>query len=256
MVKSPVEGSTVALIRLQQPVVYSDFVRPVCLPDDDFAKNSIITDYPTNSALSSANLIDRPHAEKFYGKKVKKTTFTEDRQFFQLSDNEKDDEDEENQEIYHEVMASELVDEHMNSLKPEAQFQPRSISYYEEQNTKADDFKLQWKQCNTLGWSRQKEHLQRVQLNMIDMKACENISITTVNSLCAEAAYHKQDCNEEEFAGSPMMCLLSDEKRWALVGVSSWRIACTHSGTERPRMYDRIESNVSWIRNIINSVIT
>lgn len=53
-----------------------------------------------------------------------------------------------------------------------------------------------------------------------------------------------------------MMCLLSDEKRWALVGVSSWRIACTHSGTERPRMYDRIESNVAWIRDIINAIIT
>lgn len=88
------------------------------------------------------------------------------------------------------------------------------------------------------------------------MKACENISITTVNSLCAESVYHKQDCNEEEFAGSPMMCLLSDERRWALFGISSWRLGCTQAGTERPRMYDRIESNVSWIRDIINSVIT
>lgn len=254
MVKSPVEGSTAALIRLQQPVVYSDFVRPICLPDDDFAKNSIVTDYPSNSALLSANLIDRPYAAKVY-RKVKKATFTEDRQFFQLSDTEENEEDEEKQ-IYHELMASELIDEHMNSLKPEAQFQPRSISYYAEQNIENTKVHHQWKHCNTLGWSRQKEHLQRVQLNMIDMKPCENISIATVNSLCAEAAYHKQDCNEEEFAGSPMMCLLSDEKRWALVGVSSWRIACSHSGTERPRMYDRIESNVSWIRDIINAVIT
>lgn len=254
MVKSPVEGSTAALVRLQQPVVYSDFVRPICLPDDDFAKNSIVTDYPSNSALLSANLIDRPYAEKVY-RKIKKKTFTEDRQFFRLTDNQEDDEDEEKQ-VFHELLASELVDEHMNSLKPEAQFQQRSINYYAEQNTQNAKANIQWKQCNTLGWSRQKEHLQRVQLNMIEMTACENISITTVNSLCAEAAYHKQDCSEEEFAGSPMMCLLSDEKRWALVGVSSWRIACTHSGTERPRMYDRIESNISWIREIINSVIT
>lgn len=256
--KSPVEGSTLALIRLQSPVVYSDFVRPICLPDDDFAKNSIITDYPINSALSSANLVDRPRAEKYFGKVKKKLTFKEDRQFFQISDNEKqEDEQDENEMIYHEVIASELVDEHMNSLKPEAQFQPRSINYYAEQNVKNDNNDNQWKQCNTLGWSRQKEHLQRVQLNIIDMKACENISITTVNSLCAEAAYHKQnDCNEEEFAGAPILCLLSDEKRWSIVGVGSWRIACTHSGSERPRMYDKIESNVSWIREIINSVIS
>jgi hypothetical protein len=257
MVKSPVEGSTVALIRLQTPVVYSDFVRPVCLTDDDFAQNSILTDYPINSPLSSANLVEQPRAEKFFGTVQKKTTFKEDRQFFKLSDNEKQDEDEEeNETIYHEVTASELVDEHMNSLKPEAQFQPRTINYYAEENVRNENAE-QWTQCNTLGWSRQKEHLQRVQLNMISMKSCENISIATVNSICAEASFHKQnDCTEEEFAGAPLLCLLSDKKRWQIVGVSSWRIACTHSGTERPRMYDKIESNVSWIREIINSVIS
>lgn len=196
MVKSPVEGSTVALVRLQTPVVYSDFVRPSCLPDDDFLRNSIITDYPVNSALASAILIDRPRAEKFYGKIKKKVTFTEDRQFFQLSETEKnDDDDEENETIYHEIAASELVDEHMNSLKPEAQLQSRSIAYYDEQKLQSNEPTHQWKQCNTLGWSRQKEHLQRVQLKMIDMKSCENISITTVNSVCADAAYPKQDCN-------------------------------------------------------------
>jgi excinuclease UvrABC ATPase subunit len=259
MVKSPVEGSTLALIRLQSPVVYSDFVRPICLPDDDFAKNSILTDYPINSALLSANLVDQPRAEKFFGKIKKKMTFKEDRQFFKLSDNEMQTDIEEENDTMYEVIASELVDEHMNSLKPEAQFQPHSINYYAEQNQKKDDLDPMhhWTQCNTLGWSRQKEHLQRVQLNMIDMKACENISITTVNSLCAEAAYHKQnDCNEEEFAGAPILCLLTDEKRWSIVGVSNYRIACTHSGTERPRMYDKVESNVSWIREIINSVIS
>lgn len=192
MVKSPVEGSTVALVRLQTPVVYSDFVRPVCLPDDDFTRNSIITDYPT-SALTSVNLIDRPRAEKFYGKK---TTFHEDRQFFKLSDTENLEEvDEDNQPIYQEIVAAELIDEHMNALLPQAQFQARSVSYYEEPKIQNVPAKHQWKQCNTLGWSRQKEHLQRVQLNTIDMKSCENISIATVNSLCAEAAYHKQDCN-------------------------------------------------------------
>lgn len=193
MVGSPVEGSTVALVRLQTPVVYSDFVRPVCLPDDEFTRNSIITDYPTNSALSSVNLIDRPRAEKFYRKKI---TFNEDRQFFKLSDNENlDDNDEENQSVYHEIQASELVDENMNSLLPQAQFQARSVAYFDEQKDQNVPTKHQWTQCNTLGWSRQKEHLQRVQLNTIDMKSCENISIATVNSLCAEAAYHKQDCN-------------------------------------------------------------
>lgn len=191
MVKSPVEGSTAALIRLQSPVVYSDFVRPICLPDDDFSRNAIITDYPASSALKSANLIDRPHAEKFHSGKRKKMTFTEDRQFFLLSDSEKASDDDETEDlIHHEVLASELIDENMNSLRPEPQIQARSISYHDEQKAAK-----QWTQCNTLGWSRQKEHLQRVQLNTIDMQPCENISIATVNSLCAEAVFHKQDCN-------------------------------------------------------------
>lgn len=193
MVKSPVEGSTAALVRLQSPVVYSDFVRPICLPDDDFARNSIITDYPINSALKSANLVHYPHAEKVFGK-LKKRTFTEEKQFFQLTDSENgDEENDEDRFVNPEMFASELV-EHMNSIKPEAQIQSRS-GYYTEEQIQNVNTKHQWKKCNTLGWSRQKDHLQRVQLNMIEMKACSNISITTVNSLCAEAVYHKQDCN-------------------------------------------------------------
>jgi hypothetical protein len=199
-VKSLVEGSTAALVRLQTPVVFSDFVRPICLPDDEYAKNLVITDYPVNSALSSGNLIDQPHAEKYFGKIRKSTaaTFTEDRQFFQITDKEEGgEESEENQSMYHEITASELVDEHMNPMKPEPQFQANALAYYpnsvHEKNKKTVEHK--WSQCNTLGWSRQREHLQRVQLKVIDMKACENVSIATVNSLCAEAAFHKQDCN-------------------------------------------------------------
>lgn len=205
MVKSPVEGSTAALVRLQSPVVYSDFVRPICLPDDDYAKNSIITDYPVNSALSSANQIDiKPRAEKIFGKKqIKPKTFTEDTQFFQITDKEDTVEDDESQALYTEITASELVDEHLHALKPQPQFQARAAFYPKNHQDNSNDNHVntdtepqhQWLQCNTLGWSRQREHLQRVQLKMIDMKACENISIATVNSVCAEAAYHKQDCN-------------------------------------------------------------
>lgn len=53
----------------------------------------------------------------------------------------------------------------------------------------------QWQNCNTLGWTRTKNQLQRVQLKIGDMAACENVSIATVNSMCAEAVYHKQDCS-------------------------------------------------------------
>lgn len=33
MLKSPVEGSTLVLLKLNEPAIYSDFVRPACLPD-------------------------------------------------------------------------------------------------------------------------------------------------------------------------------------------------------------------------------
>ncbi|XP_063974822.1 atrial natriuretic peptide-converting enzyme [Diachasmimorpha longicaudata] len=151
MVKSPVEGSTMVLLKLDRPITaYSDFVRPVCLPS---------TQEPVL----------------------------------------------------------------MNS------------SY-----------------CNTLGWARNRDLLQRVQLRQTAMEKCNNISISSVNGICTEAAYSTEDCNEEELAGSPMLCLQSDGRRWALTGVSSWRIACSKPGHERPRLYDNVSSNIAWIKSTID----
>jgi hypothetical protein len=108
-----------------------------------------------------------------------------------------------------------------------------------------------------------------------------------VNSICTEPAYLTDDCNvrikhyseyfvfvtvlefiyhqvfinfiilafqEEELAGSPMLCLLSDNKTWTLVGISNWRIACSRPGTERPRLYDKITSNIEWIRKTMSAM--
>ncbi|XP_018562305.1 atrial natriuretic peptide-converting enzyme [Anoplophora glabripennis] len=153
MVKSPVEGSTIALVKLDQPATLNDFVRPICLPKQNMLIN------PKES------------------------------------------------------------------------------------------------QCNTLGWARNREQLQRVQVKVMEMEKCENISISTVNSLCTETIYGQNDCNEEEFAGSSMMCQEKSGK-WTLVGITNWRIACSKKGTERPRMYDKIASNVNWIRESITSTDT
>lgn len=151
MMKSPVEGSTTVLLKLDSPVTaFSDFVRPVCLP-------------PNQDSVS------------------------------------------------------------------------RNTTY-----------------CQTLGWARNRELLQRVQLRHSEMERCENISIASVNSICTDAEFSMDDCNEEEVAGSPMLCLLSDNRRWALAGVSSWRIACSKPGTERPRLYDKISSNLAWIKSTID----
>ena len=35
MVKSPVEGNSIVLLKMDQPVVFSDFARPICLPSSD-----------------------------------------------------------------------------------------------------------------------------------------------------------------------------------------------------------------------------
>jgi hypothetical protein len=39
MVKSPVEGNSIVLLKMDVPIVFSDFARPICLPtSDDFVK--------------------------------------------------------------------------------------------------------------------------------------------------------------------------------------------------------------------------
>ena len=196
MVKSPAEGSTSALIRLQTPVAFSDFVRPICLPDDDIKSAAA-----NELAASTLNPHDQPIAQKFRGpgsrlpKKV-----DEDRQYFQIDGDMEDDvhvdDDSVRQLRSVNIETLELLDEHLHVLKPESQFQ-RTTSFYGDKNLQNQQPlpTHQWQQCNTLGWSRQREHLQRVQLKFIDMKSCENISITTVNSICAESAYQKQDCS-------------------------------------------------------------
>lgn len=94
MVKSPVEGSTISMVKVELPVTFSDFVRPICLPDEK------LTSDPDNLT-----------------------------------------------------------------------------------------------NCNTLGWARNRDMLQRVQVAMAAMDRCENVSISTVNSLCTEAVYGQTDCN-------------------------------------------------------------
>lgn len=58
---------------------------------------------------------------------------------------------------------------------------------------------------------------------------------------------------QEEYSGAPVQCLIPGTNQWALIGVSSWRIACGPTGVERPRMYDKIASNADWIRETVNA---
>ncbi|XP_030768366.1 atrial natriuretic peptide-converting enzyme [Sitophilus oryzae] len=150
MVKSPVEGSTVALVRLDQPISFNDFVRPICIPQENLGLSPTI-------------------------------------------------------------------------------------------------------QCNTLGWAKNREQMQRVQVKITDKEKCENVSISSVNSVCTETLHGMDDCSEEEFAGSSMVCKMPNSDRWTLVGITNWRIACAKNGMGRPRMYDKISSNVDWIRETITS---
>lgn len=259
MVKSPVEGSTTSLVRLETSVIYSNYIRPICL-SDTLDKGKILT-----SSTTAPNRDNRPHSAPL----VKRTDdnrsqkWMENRQYFNAPLSAYTSDDPPNE------YSAEFQDGERRSPRAEAlsQQQPGQSSFFEakipskqyqlqykQQNTVTATQPPLWTNCNTLGWSRQREHLQRVQLNIGDMAACENVSIATVNSMCTETAYHKQDCSEEEFAGSSVMCLLPDGKQWALVGISSWRIACAQSGIERPRMYDKITSNNAWIRETINAV--
>ncbi|XP_055622880.1 uncharacterized protein LOC129766374 isoform X2 [Toxorhynchites rutilus septentrionalis] len=272
MVKSPVEGSTAALIRLENPVVFSDFVRPICLPDIPLKE--------TIDRADNNNVTPTPHAERFSKSRPRKP-LKEYRQYFETPGNDdgsgggtsSDELVELTETSRYSIneFAADFTDEGAQIPKAEAigvvknpyplpENSPQTNNYITPQNYIASfqppkPKPTVWTNCNTLGWSRQRDHLQRVQLKISDMKPCENVSIATVNSLCTEAAYHKQDCSEEEFAGSPVVCLLPTERKWALVGVASWRIACAPNGVERPRMYDKITSNTQWIRETIAATV-
>ncbi|KAI5720493.1 hypothetical protein M8J77_007523 [Diaphorina citri] len=105
--------------------------------------------------------------------------------------------------------------------------------------------------CQSLGWSHNKETLQRIELKEIPMEKCENMSITQENSICTDSIFERSDCKEEELAGSPMICLFPDNRSWTLVGLSNWRQSCTPPGMQRPRLYDKVSSNVDWIHNTL-----
>lgn len=92
MVRSPVEGSMLALVRLEEPVEMTDFVRPACLPMDGMG----VGDYEV---------------------------------------------------------------------------------------------------CNSLGWTRNRDQLQRIHVVASPMHSCENVSIATVNGICAEPLYNQDDCD-------------------------------------------------------------
>lgn len=233
MVKSPVEGSTAALVRLESPIVYSDFIRPICLPDD-VTSNRVHAVKVNQEKLSRTKKEERSEEELNENRDIfigpEASSWFESDEFGEVS-----------------RRARSIIEEHIHPMMEHGKSVNESVELAPEPTD------TQWATCNTLGWSRQREHLQRVQLKMSNMASCENISIATVNSICTEAAFHKQDCTEEEFAGAPVMCILPDSHRWALIGIASWRIACAPTGIERPRMYDKIAPNSAWIRHTINA---
>lgn len=262
MVKSPVEGSTAALVRLETPVTFSDFIRPICLPDVLNVKNYASAQTNSSIPMPEKQTIDTlsrtKKDEKF------DIPLPENRDYFIGPDDDHDDHEEFDEELVRNIRA--IPTEFYSSTPPTAVAEAAAAAppnmdinsttaTMEARHMVAKDApeSTQWTTCNTLGWSRQRDHLQRVQLKLSIMAPCENISIATVNSMCTEAAFHKQDCTEEEYAGSPVMCLLPNSNRWALVGVASWRIACQPNGIERPRMYDKITPNSAWIRHTVNA---
>lgn len=203
MVKSPVEGSTAVLVRLDSPVTFSDFIRPICLPDEGKRSTQPIRRMDTFDVDDMHD--QEPRAEKFESGSMPHSIMTpkritkihENTQYFISPRDE--DETTESLEHFEKLDMSEAGSYEM----PRAEALTVNDTFYEMMDRPSTEKVLgsvqketiQWTNCNTLGWSRQTDQLQRVQLKIGDMGACENISIATVNSLCTEAVFHKMDCS-------------------------------------------------------------
>uniref|UniRef100_A0A6P4FQD9 Uncharacterized protein LOC108053731 n=1 Tax=Drosophila rhopaloa TaxID=1041015 RepID=A0A6P4FQD9_DRORH len=225
MIKSPVEGSTAALVRLETPVSYSDHVRPICLPD---ALQRRLLRQPPAQRRSHV-----PVAERLEGQQLvqRSRLAQENQQFFLIPSQEQLDSSTENQEEDQDEQEDHFGAEAAASYMPKAEALHQELDAYPlpdhapqvnyyggggssssgvTSSTSTSSARTAtkapasaavpaaqeqiWTNCNTLGWSRQRDHLQRVQLKIGDMAPCENVSIATVNSMCMEATYQKYDC--------------------------------------------------------------
>lgn len=61
--------------------------------------------------------------------------------------------------------------------------------------------------CNTLGWTRNRDQLQRIHVVPSPMQSCENASIATANGLCAEPLYDQDDCDVSSILFIIFLCI-------------------------------------------------
>lgn len=234
MIKSPVEGSTAALIRLEQSVEFSDFVRPICLSDEmnQRVRHAIPTvAQPLPNIPYSKSHSNIPHAEKLETEDTSikiisnpwpeksLRSYREHQHYFESPYLDYGlDHNPSAEKQYHagfidkteSIPKAEALKENLKYPLPSnspqtamfknSPYHPQpSMAVMHFANLAAQEIanerQTQWAHCNTLGWTRTRNQLQRVQLKLGDMAACENVSIATVNSMCAEAVYHKQDCS-------------------------------------------------------------
>nr|CAG4636784.1 EOG090X019S [Ceriodaphnia reticulata]SVE72775.1 EOG090X019S [Ceriodaphnia reticulata] len=102
--------------------------------------------------------------------------------------------------------------------------------------------------CLFLGWGKDRDNLHEVTAKVVNNPKCDNVT-----TLCADVLSSYDTCRNDEFAGSPLLCQLTDGGSWSLVGVANENRLCDQSfdNLQLERVYLGVSSVSDWVMQTI-----